>query len=126
MHEKMRPTLGQKYQVIIKLMENCEEIRVLFCTLMKRTLSLVEEMESGTSWTRSSTSSVACSGPYMIDFLIEGIETLVQPWRSQVNMIFGTLEKTINICPKIGSAAKKLLDYYPTTPGCSRTVQVCA
>jgi hypothetical protein len=41
--EKMRPAPGQKPKVMLKLIENCEEIRLLYCTLMKRILSLVEE-----------------------------------------------------------------------------------
>lgn len=41
--EKMRPAPGQKPKVLLKLIENCEEIRLLYCALMKRILSLVEE-----------------------------------------------------------------------------------
>lgn len=41
--EKMRPAPGQKPKVLLKLVENCEEIRLLYCGLMKRILSLVEE-----------------------------------------------------------------------------------
>ena len=41
--EKMRPAPGQKPKMLIKLLENCEEVRMLYCTLMKRILSLVEE-----------------------------------------------------------------------------------
>ena len=40
--EKMRPAPGQKPKVIVKLVEQCEEIRLLFCTLMSKILSLVE------------------------------------------------------------------------------------
>lgn len=43
--EKMRPAPGQKPKVIVKLVEKCEEIRMLYCTLMKKILSLVEEAE---------------------------------------------------------------------------------
>ncbi len=41
--EKMRPAPGQKPKVIVKLVEQCEEIRLLFVTLMRKVLSLVEE-----------------------------------------------------------------------------------
>ena len=40
--EKMRPAPGQKPKVISKLNENCEEIRLLYCLLMRRILSLVD------------------------------------------------------------------------------------
>lgn len=41
----MRPAPGQKPKVIVKLVEQCEEIRLLFVTLMRKVLSLVEEGE---------------------------------------------------------------------------------
>lgn len=43
--EKMRPAPGQKPKVLMKLVEPCEEIRLLYCTLMRKLLSLVEEHE---------------------------------------------------------------------------------
>jgi hypothetical protein len=39
----MRPAPGQKPKVVVKLVEQCEEIRLLYVTLMQKILSLVEE-----------------------------------------------------------------------------------
>jgi hypothetical protein len=37
----------------------------------------------------------------MVDFLVERIETLHDPDRSQVNMVFDSLKKLVEACPKI-------------------------
>ena len=41
---------------------------------------------------------------------------MVDPDRSQLNMIFDSLAKLTVCCPKIESAATKLLDFYPNYP----------
>ena len=41
--EKMRPAPGQKPKSMIKVVETCEEIRILFCSLIGKILSLADE-----------------------------------------------------------------------------------
>lgn len=39
----MRPQPGQKPKVMLKLIENCEEIRIMYCGLIKRIVLLLEQ-----------------------------------------------------------------------------------
>ena len=64
--------------------------------------------------TKEKETVVACEE--MVDFLIERIETLHEPDRSQVNMVFDSLKKIVEACPKIENAAVKLLTFYPNYP----------
>lgn len=40
--EKLRPQPGQKPKVMLKLVENCEEIRLVYCELVKKIITLLE------------------------------------------------------------------------------------
>ena len=37
----MRPPPGQKPKVLMKIVENCEEIRILDCQLLKKIINLL-------------------------------------------------------------------------------------
>ena len=41
--EKMRPAPGQKPKVLVKVIETCEEVRILYCSLLRNVLILLDK-----------------------------------------------------------------------------------
>ena len=52
----------------------------------------------------------------VIDFLVERLETLNDPDRARVNMVFDAFLGLIKCCPKIPDVLTKLPHFYPTYP----------
>lgn len=53
---------------------------------------------------------------FIIDFLIERLETMGDPDFQRINMIFDSFEKIVACCPKIADASVKLPHFYPGYP----------
>ena len=103
-------TIAKKY---IRQASICSQsIKTLWLIFNRMPLS--EELPSRMTYSKGEERVVPTET--VIDFVVERIETMGEPDRQRLALLFDTLKATFKCCEVIGSAAHKLPNFYPDYP----------